>query len=35
MGIRICVHFHMVDTIFEEIDTKYSRHWLNLSKIAF
>lgn len=34
-GIRICVYFYMVDTIFTEIGTKYLRHWLNLSKIAF
>lgn len=35
LGIRICVYFYMVDTIFTEIGTKYLRHWLNLSKIAF
>jgi len=35
MGIRICVHFYMVDTIFTGIGTKYLRHWLNLSRIAF
>jgi len=35
IGIRICVHFYMVDTIFTEIGTNYVRHWLNLSKIAF